>query len=271
MAEQKNKKQNTPKVELRSEIKKNKENKPTGDEPDEFVAGVVSTADKLRPHAFKIGILVGLFVIATIGITTYQWMNKRKQKRATDAFASALKLAQAKIEDSAAEKPAPNTSPPDSMAFASRAARADAVIGALSKADALSVPTEVVRGNAFMELGRFEEAARSFSAAAKSLPLEAATAARAAVGYAYEAKAEATKDPATREQILGEALAAFRAIQTDENGVDRDASIFHEARILAVLGKRDEARATYQKLLDNYADSLLRDEVEIRLEALGGP
>lgn len=265
----KKKAQNAPKVDLAA---KSKEHKPTADEPDEFVAGVKSWADRLRPHALKIGLLVGVFVVATIGITTYQWMNKRKAMKATDAFAAAVQLSK---RDVVVPTDDPDTDPPattdvDVAPFPSLMARGGAVVNALSNAGAVPIAASLVRGDAQMELQKFDEAARSYAAAAKGLPAEAAVNARASIGYAFEAKAEATEDAAAREAVLGEALSAFKAMQPDEDGVSRDAAIFHEARILAVMGKRDEAKAAFQKLLDNHADSSLRDDAEIRLEALGG-
>ena len=104
--------------------------------------------------------------------------------------------------------------------------------------------TELLRARQLMVLKRFDEAAAAFGEVSRSadLPEPVRLSAREGVGYALEAKAEATEDVAARKQALESALKAFVDMQPADDGQRRDWSMYHQGRVLATLGRADEAR-----------------------------
>jgi hypothetical protein len=95
--------------------------------------------------------------------------------------------------------------------------------------------------------------------------------AREAIGVTLETQAAATKDQAAQRKLLEEALVAFRAVQSDDQGLRRDYALFHEARVLEALGKPAEAVAPLTKALTVAPETSLRRDIENRLVALGAP
>ena len=95
--------------------------------------------------------------------------------------------------------------------------------------------------------------------------------AREGLGMALEMKAEADKDATARQKGLEEALAAFQAMQPDDKGAGRAYALYHQGRILMLLGKRDDAKAAFQKAKDigKDKDADLAELVEERLAMLG--
>jgi len=86
--------------------------------------------------------------------------------------------------------------------------------------------------------------------------------AREGVGYTLEAKGE-----------LDAALEAFRAMQPDEGGPRREYALYHEGRILSAQGKKDEAKAAFEKALEKAKEvtSTLQPMIEVRLAQVDAP
>jgi tetratricopeptide (TPR) repeat protein len=99
------------------------------------------------------------------------------------------------------------------------------------------------------------------------MPAIAATA-REGLGYAQEALALANEDQAARQAGLETALATFRQIQPSEEGPRREYALYHEARILAALGKREDAAGLLKKAIEIAPESPLRNDIRQRLAQL---
>lgn len=269
MAENKKKSKVVAKAKVRDEDKP----RSSGDEPDEFVAGVNRWAEALRPHALKIAIAVGLVAVLLVGFATLRWVKERSAARATASFVAALEAADRPVREPGEDGAEPVAAPDEPAPYASAEERARQVLAHAEAVEAkggLGAAAALVRARALMELERFADAAREFATAASGeLPEPARLAAREGVGYAYEAEAERAEDPAARTAAFERALEAFRDMQPAEDGPRRDWALYHEARVLATLGKRDEARASYQKILETLPDTVLKGDIEIRLAALG--
>lgn len=269
MADNKKKKKVVAKAKVRDENKP----KSPAEAPDEFVAGVGRWAQVLKPHALKIGVAAGLLAALLVAYATYQWMQQRAAARATGHFAEVLA-----ISDRPVAEPTPDGGVPDPVPegepkpFKSAKARAEAVVSAADKVKAaggVGAAAELLRARALLDLDRYEDAAKTFAeVAAADVPGEVALAAREGVGYSYEAEAEAAKDPGARQKALERSLQAFRDMQPAEDGAEHDRALYHQARILAVLGKRDEAKSLYKKILETIPGTDLKPEIESRLTAL---
>jgi tetratricopeptide (TPR) repeat protein len=251
---------------------------------DEFVSGVDRLAQVLRPHALRIAVVVGVVAVAVIAYSIWSWQRGRAEADATQAFRRVTEIASRpivpppeepdkKAGDSPKADEAKSAVPTE---FKSGAARAQAVLSELEKLDSdhgsvkLASEAKILRAKTLLDLGRYDDAAALYDEYAKSGSVsELQQVAREGIGYALEEKASAAKDPTERQKALEQALEAYANIQTSEKGPARDLALYHQGRVLAMLDRRDEAKAMFEKALA-VTDTPLKIELESRLSALGG-
>ncbi len=243
-----------------------------GFDPKPVNVGGESLVERIVPHVKKIVlVIVGVSVVVSI-FFTYRWWTHRKSVKATTALAQAIGAAQLRIEppaeDGAAPAPEPGPDdPPKPVTYPSAAARAEEVLGKLAKTEGSPRDGAALLEAAMLfDAGRLDDAERRYRSLAGRRGIEGA-AARESLGFIAEARADAATDPAERTRQLEAALTAFRAMQPDDAGLRRAWALYHEGRLLAALGKRDEARVALQAALDK-ADPDLHDTVEMRLTQL---
>jgi hypothetical protein len=261
---------------------------------DEFVSGVSQVAEKLKPHVKVIGAVTLALAVLLVGWYTYQYLDARAEAKATALYHQALELAErpivpkeegdeAKGEDGAKPEEAAQAEPKgegedeasEDDSFPSYQARADAVLAPLTTLRDEYGSTNTARtarlfhAAALYDAGRFQDAIAMYREllADETMPAIAASA-REGLGYAQEALALANEDQAARQAGLEDALATFRQIQPQEDGPRREYALYHEARILATLGKREDAVAALKKAMDVAPESPLRNDIRQRLAQL---
>lgn len=79
------------------------------------------------------------------------------------------------------------------------------------------------------------------------------------LGYAYLAKGNNQN-----------ALDNFNKVAIIETVRNRDQSIFESARILELMGKKDEALKKYEEIIRDFPSSVFSAEAEVKIKALGG-
>ncbi len=257
--------------------------KPAIEEQDEFVSGVAKVAEKLRPYALRIAVLVVVVTIGIVSYTTYHWWQERKEKKATTEFVEALEIARREIVPPEAEpdKSNPDKSEPKEdeenkpITYESAEARANAQLDVLEAlrssygSTGVGEEAKLVEASTLVEVGKYDKALglyKAYASSGSSALLRAI--AREGIGYALEAKALEAKDATAREAGLREALTAFENVQTKEDGPRRDYALYHTGRILATLEERDQAVKAFEKVLAIEPPSPLTDEVNARLAAL---
>jgi predicted negative regulator of RcsB-dependent stress response len=244
-----------------------------GFNPEAVHIGGESIADRILPHIKKIMyVIVGVTVVMSI-FFTWRWWQHKKAVKATAAFSLAIDEVGRDIEPppadgEPAEPPPGPDDPPKPVTYPSASARAEAVLKKLG-----AVEGDPRSGGALLEAamlfdaGKLDDAERRYRALSSKRGIEG-IAAREALGFIAEARADAAKDDAAaRTQHLEAALAAFRAMQPDDAGSRRAWALYHEGRILAALGKRDEARTAFTAAVAKAEPDLL-DTVEMRLTQL---
>jgi tetratricopeptide (TPR) repeat protein len=82
-------------------------------------------------------------------------------------------------------------------------------------------------------------------------------------------KATQEKDATARQKGLEEALATFKSMQPDDKGPRAAYALYHQGRMLALLGKRDEAKAVFEKAKELGKNTDLAERVDERLAGLG--
>jgi hypothetical protein len=247
-------------------------------QPDEFISGIDRLLRALKPHAIKLAIFFGVIAVVVVSFTVYKWWGQRKASGATALYAKAVALGQVQITDT---PPEPNAKlPPDPRGlpthFATRADRALAILSAVDELQSeygstdVAKQADIIAADALLDAGKYADAASRYQTYIDhGGPAEIVTAAREGYGYALEEMAEAEKDAKDKQAGLEKALKAFEAMQPDEDGSDRDEALFHQARVLAELGRTDEAVKRFEQILTDHPDSGLKPDIEMRLVALG--
>lgn len=262
---------------------------------DEFVSGVTNVADKLKPHLKLIAAISAILVVIMIGWYGFQYLNERAETKATALFRQALEIADRPVEapdpDSDANKDAEAGAKPDGENAGEKAgedaeAAADAPFPSeQARAEAVLVPLESLRedygstdtarwarllhASSLYAAGRFQDAVKTYEEIlADQTASELGFVAREGLGYAQEALALASEDQAARQAGLEKALATFGEIQTKEDGPQREVALYHQARILAALGKREDAVASLKKASEIAPESPLRNDIRQRLAQL---
>ncbi len=222
-----------------------------------------SLLDRLVPHIKKVALaLVAAAVVLTV-FFLWRWWQHREAEQATEHLARALELgdrAVIPLDMDLGDKMPEH--------YKSQADRAQATLGELGKAGEVRDAAALYEAQILVQAGKLDEALARYRRLGGAAGLDGAIA-REGVGVVLETQAAAAKDPAQRQKLLEEALAAFRAVQADDKGPRRDYALYHEARMLEAMGKPGDAVAPLKKALVVAPESALRSVIEMRLSALG--
>jgi tetratricopeptide (TPR) repeat protein len=243
-------------------------------ETDEFISGIDRIIQWLKPHAARIGVLAGVVVLIVLGWTGWSMYKHRKETRATSLYVRAVALSHIPVREQADE--GEKLLPPDPRGYphhyATRKERSEAVIEALDELESdygsarVAGPALLLEASALLDLGRAADAADTYAKFLdKGGSEELMLAAREGQAYAIEEKALAEKDPKAKQAGLEQALAAFQSLQPKADGPRHDEALYHQARLLAELGKGGDAVKRYEQLLTDHPNSELKPLVEERL------
>jgi hypothetical protein len=244
-------------------------------QPDEFVSTGSKIIESLKPHAMKLFVGGALLALAIVAFAIWNWNHGRQAAKATAIYHRALVLEEVPV----VENPAPKDGPATDLrgvpgSFPDATTRANAVLAALDElardhgGTSADRQARLLRGGVLLSLGRPDEAATAYRdfASDTDTPILRVSALEG-YGYALEAKAAAEKDARARQAGLELALAAFTDMQPSETGPGRGRALYHQGRILSVLGRHDDARKRYEAALA-VADLGLKAEIEDRLGSL---
>jgi predicted negative regulator of RcsB-dependent stress response len=257
----------------------------TAVEPDQFVTGVKSFADHVKPHTKKLVALGIVILVASMAVIGWRWWKHREEAKASSLYAQAMDILSHRVvappEPPAAEGEASETPPPvvdeDENAaptYPTIAERAKAALVPLQALRSKYGSTRVGTGARMMHAateaaaGNIDEALKLYETVASSGSAELRSLAREQAGYLYERQAMAIADPAAREPAIRKAIEAFRAIQDKDGEPRREYALYHEGRMLALLDKRDEAIAMLKQALEAAPESVIHDDIDDRLTLL---
>lgn len=240
-------------------------------DPKPVQVGGESLLDRLLPHMKKIvvGVIACAIVIGAVSVVVTIRDHGRASE--TNKTIAVLDVEAEPLRGPIAEPAAGSGSnaaqkPPEG--FATEKDRAAATLDAIAKQGADVSPT--VRGSLLVEAGKLDDAIAEYKHGIGVVGIDGVLA-REGLGLAQEMKAEQDKDAAARQSGLEAALATFQSMQPDEKGPRRGYALYHQGRILGLLGKRDEAKAALQKAKDlsKDTDPDLVALVDARLATLG--
>jgi len=235
-------------------------------DPKPVQVGGESIVDRLMPHRKKILviILLGFAVYGAIAIVIH--FRDKGRERKTDELAAVLDVAQRKVRP--AGKPADPTA--RDVTYGDPKERANAILGEVAKQGGDGAGA-AFKASQLITAGKVDEAIVEYRSAVTQPGVDGVLA-REGLGIALEMKAT-TKgvEPAIAQKGLEEALAAFKSMQPDEKGPGAGYAHYHQGRILYQLGKKDEAKAEFQKAKDlgKDKDPDLAELADMRLAMLG--
>lgn len=226
--------------------------------------GGESLADRILPHIKKILVMFVLAAVAISVFLVFRWRTQVGQERQTEKLAEVLSLARRPVGADMPVIPgaAPTKSEPK---FATAKERADAVLAEMTKQGAEG--NSAYRASMLLDAGKLDEAIAEYRKGQGALGLDGVLA-REGLGIALETKALAEKDPGARQKLLEEALAVFTAMQPDAAGVRHVYAIYHQGRLQQTLGKKAEAKASFEKAKALGSSTDLAELIERRLAAI---
>ena len=244
--------------------KNDNDKKPAGFDPKPVQLGGESLLDRLLPHVKKImWSLVALSAILAVYFTIRHFQD-RKEEKETEKLQAVLDVASHEVRSP--NEPADPKS--KDVTYGSEKERADAVLDALAKANTDAAgPT--YKASMLLQAGKIDEAITEYKRAQGKPGLDGVLA-REGLGISLEMKAEAEKDPAARQKGLEDALASFRTMQPDPNGARYAFALYHQGRILSILGKNDEAKQTLEKAKEAGKGTEVVELADQRIASLGG-
>lgn len=232
----------------------------SADEVKGVQIGGESFVDRVLPHMKKILIAIGVVSAILIVVFTARWFRERGRSKETVKVAQVLEVTARSVRG-----PGVEAKPNDNM-YASGKDRATAAIAELAKTST-NLVGDTYRGSLAFQAEKFDDAIASFRKGIGGAGIDGVLA-REGLTLSLEAKAMAQSDAAAKQKGLEEALAAARTIQTDNNGPRRVYALYHEARLLALTGKNDEAKALFEKVKTMGEETELHELAEARLAAL---
>jgi tetratricopeptide (TPR) repeat protein len=235
-----------------------------GFDPKPVQLGGEGLLDRVRPHLVKI--IVGIVVIVAVyGVfAAIRGMQDRREEKSTAKLQAVLDVAAHPVRN-----PAEPVDPKSKeITYGSEKDRANAVLEALAKAgtDAAG-PT--YKASMLLQAGKLDEAITEYKRAQNKQGLDGVLA-REGLGIAEEMKAEDEKDPAARQKGLEQALSTFKAMQPDAGGPRYAFALYHQGRILGILQKVDEAKATLEKAKEAGKGTEVVELADQRIASLGG-
>lgn len=222
-----------------------------------------SIVDRLLPHVKKIAAAAGALVVIIAAFYSWRWYKHAQEEKATTALVKGLELGDRAV----VAEPKPDDTEPSYKTYGERA---EATIAALAKAGQARGAAALFEANQLLIAGKLDAALAAFRKLGAG-DGDDAVLAREGVGVVLETQAAAAKDAATKQQLLEQALAAFRAVQPDDKGLRRDYALYHEARVLSAMGKAAEAAAPLTRALELVPDTALKQDIENQLAVLGAP
>jgi len=234
-----------------------------GFDPKPVQLGGESLVERLIPHMKQIVIGILVIAVALTAVFTVRYFKERGRQKDTAKLEQVLDVAQRQVRPAGVE-PDPKAKEPT---FANNKERAVAVLAAAQKQGS-SATDGAFKASMFIQADQLDDAIAEYKKHTNGKTLDAVLA-REGLGIALEMKAEKEKDAAKREQGLKDALAAFQAMQPDEKGPRYAYALYHQGRILAMLGKNAEAKTQFEKAKEVGKDTKLPDLIDERLASLG--
>ncbi len=208
--------------------------------------GGESLVDRIVPHIKKILVMVILVAVVVSVILVVRWRGEVNKEKTTSKLLQALELARREVGPTLPDAATIGVTPPKAKEpkYATQKDRAEAVLASLTATGAEAMSS--YRGGLLLDVGKIDEAIAEYRKGTGAKDLEGVLC-REGLGLALEAKATAEKDNGARQKLFEESLAAFTAMQPDENGPRRVYALYHQGRLQQTLGKIPEAKATFEK------------------------
>jgi tetratricopeptide (TPR) repeat protein len=237
-------------------------------DPKPVNVGGESLFDRIYPYRKKIGlfILSGLLIWAVIAVVIY--IRDSRHEKATARIAKVLEVGELRVR----EPGVPVDPKAKDKTYADPKERATAMLDALAQ-QGTDAGGHAFRASLLVQAGKLDDAIAEYKAGQGQTGLDGVLD-REGLGLAQEMKAEAEKDAAARQKGLEEALATFQSMQPEDKGPRRAFALYHQGRILGLLGKTADAKTVLDQAktlasTEGNANAELAALIDQRLASLG--
>ncbi|MFT3699834.1 MAG: hypothetical protein QM831_42210 [Kofleriaceae bacterium] len=223
--------------------------------------------DRIYPHRKKVGIfiLLGFGVWAVIAVVLH--FRDSGREKATNKLAAVIDVAERRVGDAPIDPTNPAGKSKEET-FKTAQDRANGVLDALTK-QGTNAAGPSYKASLLVQAGKLDDAIAEYKKGETAIGIDGVVA-REGLGLAQEMKAEAEKDATAREKGLNDALTTFTQMQTDDKGPRYAYALYHQGRVLALLGKTADAKSAFDKAKEAAKDEAeLAPLIDARLAQLG--
>lgn len=229
-------------------------------QPDEFVSWGTRAAHYAADNAFLVlgGVVVSLLLIASV----FGWMHNRgaREVEAAQALYAGEKILEGDMKGMEQKLRGLGLAglPDQNLEDLKKAIAEFDKVAAEYAGTKTARRAKAMAGDTYMELGDWDNAAKSYEEAAGGTAVEKFYAI-SGMGHAYEAKG-------AHDQAAG----AYRRLADDAQAMFRDVATLDLARVLAASGKQEDAKALLADFANDFPDSALKTQAATKLATLGG-
>ena len=229
-------------------------------QPDTFQKAGTEASDWLAQRQKLIGLAAGVLILGGVGVAVASEMSKRGEEKASQALGQALTVLDRPVEG--VEPPQPgDTEPP----FKSMKDRDEALVRSLGEfrqqhgGTRSAVTAALAEGKAQFRLGNYGAAQTSFGDFLKGAPQNDPLRADALEGQGYALEADGKYE---------DAIKAFEQMNAAGGTFLVGMGDYHKARMLILLGKKEEAAQLLSKLTTAHPNTAAARQAGERLAVL---
>lgn len=239
-------------------------------DPKPVTVGGESLVDRIYPHRMKLGLVMlsGLVIWAVIAVVVH--FRDADQESSTEKLGHVLELGERKIsepEPASDPKTDPKLASTPKDTFPDPQARANAMLDEMAKRG-VDIAGPTFRASLLVQAGKLDQAIAEYKTEQNALGIDGVLA-REGLGLAQEMKATSQKAAVERQKGLEDALATFQAMQPDDKGPRRAFALYHQGRILELLGKPADAKVAFEKAKQVDSAGELAQLIDARLVGKG--
>ena len=191
-----------------------------------------------------------------------------RREKETDKLAAVLDLGERPVRPGEAGRPTdPKRQAPD---VRRRQGARERSCSTRSRSRAPTPPARRIARSLLVQAGKLDDAIAEYKRGQGASGLDGVLA-REGLGLALESEGRAPRRmPPRARRASRTALATFKAMQPDDKGPRRAYALYHQGRMLALLGKTADAKTAFEKAKELGKDSAeLAELVDKRLASLG--
>jgi predicted negative regulator of RcsB-dependent stress response len=216
--------------------------------PDEFLTFSRKLLQWILTHKMQMGFFVTVFFLIVIGLSAMTYYSKKTENKASLLVSKSIDKYHSALQDKGVEN-----------AFEDVEKEFEMIIEKYSGKDSGKF-AQLFFANICYDAGKYEKAIEQYNMLLKNFKGEHAVRnlILSSLGYSY-----------AQQKEYKTAATYFEMITSDSEGTNKDEAFFNSGILYAELGKDDESMAAFQKILDDYKESMYFELVTEKINESG--